>query len=54
MIVFDGCGAAVLATDEGCWVELDFAPLAPGVRRARLTLRSNEDVMFFDEFEENL
>jgi len=64
MIVFDGCSGALLATDETCQVELDFAPLAPGVRQAELAVPSNDpagphaveligthDVLFFDGFE---
>jgi len=65
MIVFDDCSGAVLATDETCQVELDFAPLAPGVRQAELAVPSNDpaaphaveligthDVLFFDGFED--
>jgi len=65
MIVFDGCSGALLATDETCQVELDFAPLAPGIRRAELAVPSNDpagphaveligthDVLFFDGFED--
>jgi len=65
MVLTDGCSGAVLATDETCQVELDFAPLAPGVRQAELAIPSNDpagphavellgthDVMFFDGFEQ--
>jgi len=65
MILADGCSGAVLATDETCQVELDFAPQAAGIRKAALTVLSNDpggphavellgtnDMMFSDGFED--
>jgi len=66
MIVADGCSGTVLTIDESCQADIDFAPLATGVREARLAVSSNDpagphvvdligatDMMFSDRFENN-
>ena len=63
-IELDDCADAQLANSEFCGIDIGFAPTAPGIRQATLSLQSNapssphlvqlrgsNDVVFADEFE---
>jgi hypothetical protein len=63
-ISLNDCDGAQLANSEFCGIDIGFAPIAPGIRQATLSLQSNapsspdlvqlrgsNDVVFADEFE---
>ncbi len=64
IIQMNNCAGAQLANGQFCGIDIDFAPTAPGIRQATLSLQSNapssphlvqlrgsNDVVFADEFE---